>query len=93
MEIILLLLFGLALFGVMGFLLLGTVSRGAKRSERHAEQILDQAFDGREDVSFPINMQSVKHETVIVGAKARGYKLVHESSNQYGPTMLMFEKV
>lgn len=68
------------------------VNRGQKKSEANSEQILDEAFDGSPDVTFKINMQSVKYETVILGAKKRGYKLVHQADNQYGPHTLIFEK-
>ena len=90
--IVLLLLSGLALFGWFGFLVLGGVSRGQKRAESNAEQILNEAFNGDPSVTFKINMQSVKYETVIVGAKERGYDLIHQADNQYGPYTLIFEK-
>lgn len=88
-----LLLIGLALFGLFGFLVLRGVSKGQKNSEANAEQILNAAFNGSPNVTFKINMQSVKYETVILGAKKRGYKLVHQADNQYGPHTLIFEKV
>ena len=87
-----LLLVGLAVFGLLGFLLLGTVNRGQRKAEQNAEAILDEAFDGSPMVTFKINMQSVKYETVIVGANARGYTLSHQAENQYGPHTLIFEK-
>jgi hypothetical protein len=63
-----------------------------KKAEKNADAILDQAFDGRDDVTFKLHMRTLKYETVIGGAKKRGYKLTHEASNQYGPSVLMFEK-
>lgn len=92
MIVILFLLFGLAAFGIFGFLVLGAVSRGQKKSEANAEQTLNAAFNGAQTVTFPINMQSVKYETVIVGAAQRGYELKHQADNQYGPHTLIFEK-
>ncbi|MFA5901635.1 MAG: hypothetical protein WC829_21255 [Hyphomicrobium sp.] len=86
-------LFALALFGLFGFLLLRSVSKGQKESEANSEQILNRTFNGSQDVTFKINAQSVKYETVIIGAKKRGYKLVHQAENQYGPHTLIFEKV
>lgn len=85
--------FGLMLLGLFGFVVLAGVNRGQKKSEANAEQILDDAFDGSSNVTFKINMQTVKYETVIVGAKDRGYKLIHQADNQYGPHTLIFEKV
>ena len=90
MEIVLI---GLALFGVFGFLILRSVNKGQKKSESNATQILDDAFDGSPDVTFKINMQTLKYENVILGAKERGYKLVHQADNQYGPHTLILEKV
>lgn len=88
-----LLLVGLGLFGFFGFLVLGSVNKGQKKSEANSEEILDNAFDGSPQVTFKINMQSVKYETAIAGATSRGYKLVHQADNQYGPHTLIFEKV
>lgn len=87
-----LLLLGLAAFGIFGFVVLGATGRAQKKAEENASEILDKAFDGRPDVTFSINMASLKYETVIVGAKRRGYKLTHQAENQYGPHTLIFEK-
>lgn len=91
----LLILLGLVLIAGFGWVMLGgvaLVNRGQKKSEANAEQILDDAFNGANTVTFKINMQSVKYETVIIGARARGYKLIHQADNQYGPHTLIFEK-
>lgn len=88
-----LLLTGVALFGFFGILFLIWVNRGQQKSESNAEQILDAAFDGRPDVTFTVNMRTVKYETAVIGAKQRGYKLVHQAENQYGPHTLIFEKI
>lgn len=88
-----LLLLAIAAFGLFGFIVLGSVNRGQKRSEANAEEILDKAFDGSPNVTFKITMQSVKYETVILGAKKRGYRLIHQADNQYGPHTLIFEKI
>jgi len=85
----------IAVIAAFGWIVLGgalLVGKGQKKSEANAEAILDAAFDGSPDVTFKINMQSVKYETVIVGAKRRGYRLVHQAENQYGPHTLIFEK-
>lgn len=93
MILVLFLLVGLALFGLFGFWLLGSTSRSQKKAENNSKQILDEAFDGRSDVTFKVNMATLKYETVVMGAKERGYKLVHQAENQYGPHTLIFEKV
>lgn len=82
----------LILFGAFGIVILATINSGAKKSALNAEQILDSAFDGRDTVSFTINMQSVKYDTVVIGAKHRGYRLAHQAENQYGPHTLIFER-
>lgn len=87
------LVIGLACLGVLGFVVLGYVGRKQNQAEQNADQFLDSTFDGREDVTVKINMQTAKYETVVAGAKARGYKLTHQADNQYGPHTLMFEKV
>ena len=86
----------LVLIAGFGWLMLGgvaLVNKGQKKAEANSKQILDEAFDGSPNVTFKIHMQSVKYETVIIGAKARGYKLMHQADNQYGPHTLIFEKV
>ena len=83
---------GLMAFGVFGFYLLFSTSSKQKKAEANAEQILDDAFDGRDDVVFTVNMTTIKYETAVLGAKARGYKLTHTESNQYGPHTLIFER-
>lgn len=93
MLLLMFVVIGLVVFGWIGWVTLYGVDRGQKRSEANADQILDTAFDGREDVTFPINMQSVKYETVITGAKKRGYKLAHQADGPHGPRTLIFEKV
>lgn len=68
------------------------VDRDQSRAEGNAATILDAAFDGRQDVTFTVHMRTLKYETVVLGAKQRGYRLVHQAENQYGPHTLIFEK-
>lgn len=84
---------GLMAFGIVGFFLLTSTGRSQKKAEANADQILDASFDGSPDVTVKVNMASLKYETVVMGAKRRGYKLVHQAENQYGPHTLIFEKV
>lgn len=94
--LIVLLVLGLAFVGAVVWIVFGTLAKvegDQKKAEQNAEAILNKTFDGREDVSFPLNMRTLKYETVVLGAKKRGYKLTHEARNQYGPSMLIFEKV
>lgn len=88
-----LLLLGVAAFGLLGIIVIGQANKGQKTAESQSEQILDATFDGRPDVTFTVNMRTLKYETVVLGAKQRGYKLVHQADNNYGPHTLIFEKI
>lgn len=92
--IIIVLLFGaLVFFGVIMFFIFGgliKVEHDQKKAEADADRILDATFDGRSDVTFTPHMRTLKYETVILGAKERGYKLTHQAGNQY--STLVFEK-
>jgi hypothetical protein len=92
MMLLVLVVGGLMILGIFGAVLLGSVGRSQKKAEANADQILDESFDGRPDVTVTVNMSTLKYETVIAGAKQRGYKLAHQADNQYGPHTLMFEK-
>lgn len=87
-----LLLIGVALFGALGFFVLSGTNKVQKKAEANADQILDAAFDGSPDVTFTVNMQTLKPETVILGAKHRGYALLHQVDGKYGPQSLIFTK-
>jgi len=91
--LLLLVIGGLMVLGVIGFVLLASTGRAQEKAESNADQILDASFDGTPDVTIPVNMRTLKYETIVAGAKRRGYKLVHQADNQYGPHTLMFEKV
>lgn len=90
--LLLLVVLGLMALGIFGFLILGSTNRAQKKAEANADQILDESFNGATDVTFTVNMSTLKYATVVEGAKKRGYKLVHQAENQYGPHTLMFEK-
>lgn len=89
-------LIGLFVVAGFGWLVFGGVlkiDRDQAKAERNASKILDETFDGRPDVTFTTHMRTLKYETVVLGAKERGYRLVHQADNQYGPHTLIFEKV
>lgn len=88
----------IVLTGLAGFMGFGLFAFGAhmqKKAEARAPEILDEAFDGRDDVVFKINLESLKYETVIIGAKDRGYALYSETNDTDGGSAktLIFEKV
>jgi len=79
--LILLMIAGAALAGWLGFGLFLHGERTRKKAEDNAPEILDAAFDGREDVVFKINMESPSYETVVLSAKRRGYRLASETND------------
>lgn len=83
----------LALFGLFGFGLLGKIGHDQKKAEDSSETALNKLFDGSPDVTFSGHMRSMKYETVIAGAKKRGYKLAHQAGDPKQAFTLMFEKV
>jgi hypothetical protein len=68
------------------------VEHDRKVAEKNSAAILDDAFDGRSDVTFKIHMRSLKYETVLAGAKARGYKVAHQAGDPSRAMTLVFEK-
>jgi len=63
------------------------------KAERNAAQILDETFDGRSDVSFNLHMRTLKYDTLVMGAKERGYKVSSQALNEYGAGTIIFEKL
>jgi hypothetical protein len=89
-------LFFVLIYGVAGWLGLGLFisdSNKQKKAEEDAPSILDKAFIG-DDVVFKINSVSPKYETVVLGAKARGYRLMNETNQTASGSAktLIFEK-
>lgn len=82
----------LMVFGIFGFALLGKVDRDQKKAESNSETALDALFDGAPDVTFSGHMRSMKYETVIIGAKKRGYELAHQAGDPKGAFTLIFAK-
>ena len=86
--LVLLLVLGFFLVSGLGaFLGIGLfVSEGnaRKKAEANAPVILDEAFDGRRDVVFKVTGRTLPYETVVLGARARGYRLVSETSEASG---------
>lgn len=70
------------LAGWLGLFLYLAGNRSQKKAEENAPAILDRAFTGDEDdVVFKINLESPKYETVVLGAKVRGYRLMNETND------------
>lgn len=94
--LIVLLLFGLMLLAaivIFVFVGLFKIDHDRNKAERSAPEALDKLFDGRPDVTFSGHMRSMKYETVILGAKERGYTLANQAGDPKGAFTLIFEKV
>lgn len=89
--VIVILMFGIA--GWVAIALIAGDSKGHRKAEENAPSILDAAFVGN-DVVFKVHPRSPKYETVVLGAKARGYRLVNETLDSSGGSAktLIFEK-
>lgn len=93
--IFVLILGGLVVLGVFVFLVFGgvlKVEHDQNKAESQAAEILDDAFDGRPNVTYTINLRSLKYDTVVIGAKERGYSLAHQADSPGGVHTLIFEK-
>ncbi|MDQ0826259.1 flagellar basal body-associated protein FliL [Arthrobacter sp. B2I5] len=92
MVIVFILMFCAA--GCIGFALFLSGEKSKKKAEANAPEILDKAFVG-EDVAFKINDASPKYETVVLGAKARRYRLANETRDTASGSSktLIFEKI
>ena len=86
---------GMMLAGWLGFGLFALGQHTRKKAEANAPAILDKAFDGRADVVFKVNLESPSFETVVLGAKERGYKLDNQTNDlpDGSAKTLIFEKV
>lgn len=86
-------LFGLAVIVVLVYVGIFKIGSDQKKAEASAPETLDALFDGRPDVTFKGHMRSMKFETVMAGAKKRGYRLAHQGGDTNGAFTLIFEKV
>ena len=92
-AIVLIGVLALAAFGVFGFWTLFKVEGDQKKAEANSSQTLDALFDGKPDVTFNGGWRSMKYETVILGAKERGYRLANQSGDAKKAYTLIFEKI
>lgn len=96
--LVLLIVVGVVILPIVGSLFGGGLfflgERTGRKAEENAPAILDEAFDGREDVVFKVNMETPSYETVVLGAKQRGYRLSSESNDTASGVAktLIFEK-
>lgn len=67
--------------GFAAFALIGHQGRTRRRAEAAAPAVLDSAFDGRPVVVFKVNAETPSFETVVVGARERGYRLESQTDD------------
>ena len=84
---------GICLAGWLAIAIIIGTSRAQKKAIANAPKILDDAFNGDADVVFKINMESLPFETVVLGAKERGYRLASQSHQTDHAQTLIFERI
>ena len=86
---------GLMLAGLVGFGLFASSQRYQRKAEADAPRLLAQLFDGSAQVVYSQNLENLTTPTLVKGAEANGYKLVHQIPvNADGSAKtLVFEKV
>lgn len=77
--VLVILMLGVACWIAIGLII--SEDRNKKKAEAQATTNLDKALVGDDDVAFKINAVSPKYETVVLGAKARGYRLVNRTND------------
>jgi hypothetical protein len=95
MLLIALIVIGLLFLGAVfwvGLAMIGKVEHDQNKAEKNAPALLDATFDGRPSVTFNLNMRTMKYDTVILGAKERGYALTHQAGDLNGAMTLIFDK-
>lgn len=94
-ALVVLIVGGMMIAGFFGFGLFAYGEHARAKAEERAPAILDAAFDGRENVVYKVNMESVSFETAVLGAKERGYRLLsHTDDTPDGVAKtLIFERV
>lgn len=83
---------GLMVLGVVFFIFMGLMSSSEKKTQRNSDQILDEAFDGKETAVYKISsLGGLKFEQVLAGGEQRGYSL-HAQNESKGITTMVFKK-
>ena len=82
---------GVALFIAAMIWMVRAVGRNERDAQARAPQILDEAFDGRRDVTFMVGHGRLRFDAVVLGARGRGYTLTGQSPpDSYGTQTLVF---
>lgn len=90
--LILLFVFALMALGVLGVAVIVSAGRQQKRAEGQAPELLDDLFDGDDQVVFRETYVSLSSDTVIAGAKSRGYRVADISTRDGNLSTIVFEK-
>lgn len=79
---------------ILGFGLFASEEKSRRKAVADAPAILGAVFAGQPDVVFKVTPRTLPYETVLLGAKDRGYRLVGETSEASGNVKtLVFTKV
>ena len=74
-------------------LYLGVKKYTEHETQKNAQQILDQTFDGSETATYKVGSpRHLKFDQVLVGAEKRGYKLHVKNQESKKLTTLVFKK-
>lgn len=96
LVIVVVILGGLMLTGIGGFLgiwLASSESKDAKRALADASGILDRTFDGAPTATYQVTSRTLPFELVVQGGIERGYKLTAQQKTSDFSSSLVFEKV
>ena len=81
-----------ALAGYLGLWAFLSGESKTKKDEAHAEELLDEIFDGSPTVIHSPQTSHLRFETLVRGASDRGYELTHSEGHEIARTHV-FKKI
>ena len=93
MQLAELIIIALVLFIVFGFFYLGVRKFSQTKTQKNAEQIFNQKFNGSSTAAYRFHVAGgLRFEQVLKGAEKRGYKLQAQHKDSKKVTTLVFKK-
>ena len=87
------LVIGLMIFGVGGFVFFGLLNAEDKKTQKNADSILDKTFDGSDTATYKVSsVGGLQFDQVLEGAEKRGYDLHAQNQDNPHLTTLVFKK-
>lgn len=88
---------GIVILGVIAIpiiflFMVGGIAAADSKAKAKTPELLDAAFDGRDQVVYETKVVGPSVKDVIEGADARGYDLTHQVSGSYSTATLTFQK-